>query len=104
MVIWNCTTRIATYWKTHSIKQIDYDTVVLILQDEGLSIVRKNDTLDLDRIMQDLSEDQRILVVRHYLDGIPYAEIAQSIGRTESGVRKIVSRALRTLKSNVISK
>src|SRR3989338_4870812 len=91
---------IATYWKDHSIKQVDYDAVESILQDEGLSSLRQNNELDLDRLLQGLSEEQRVLVTRHYLDGIPHAEIARSVGRTESGVRKIVSRAIRTLKSN----
>lgn len=95
---------VATYWKTHSIKQVDYDAVESMLQDEGRSTSRKNDELDLDCVLQSLTEEQRRLVIRHHLDGIPHAEIARSVGRTESGVRKIVSRAIRTLKSNVISK
>ncbi len=95
---------VATYWKTHSIKQVDYDTVESMLQDEGRSTLRQNVELDLDRVLQSLTEEQRALVIRHHLDGIPHAEIARSVGRTESGVRKIISRAVRTLKSSVISK
>lgn len=95
---------IATYWKDHSIKQIDYDAVESMLQDEGRNTLRQNDELDLDRVLRSLTEEQRVLVIRHHLDGTPHAEIARSVGRTESGVRKIVSRAIRTLKSSVISK
>lgn len=95
---------IATYWKTHTVKQIDFDVVETILQDEGRSVARKNDELDLDRLIQNLSEDQRALVVRHYIDGISHAEIARNVGRTESGVRQIVSRAIRALKNNISSK
>lgn len=95
---------IATYWKSHSIQQVDYDAVEFMLHDEGLRTVRQNDELDLDRLLQGVSEEQRALVIRHYIDGISHAEIARSVGRTESGVRKIVSRAMRVLKSSVISK
>lgn len=95
---------IAEYWKDHSIKQVDHDAVESMLQDEGRSTLRQNDELDLDRVLRSLTEEQRVLVIRHHLDGIPHAEIARSVGRTESGVRKIVSRAIRALKSSVISK
>lgn len=95
---------IVTYWKGHFIGQVDYEAVASMLQDEGRSTLRQNDNLDLDRLLQGLSEEQRVLVVRHYLDGIPHAEIARSVSRTELGVRKIVSRAIRALKSSVISK
>lgn len=91
---------IATYWTTHSVKELDYHAVESILQDEGRSVTRKNDELDLNRLMQNLSEEQRVLVVRHYIDGVSHAEIARSVGRTESNVRQIVSRALRALKGN----
>lgn len=95
---------VATYWKAHSIKQVDYDAVESMLQDEGRSTLQQNNEFDLDCILRSLTEEQRMLVIRHHLDGIPHAEIAHSVGRTESGVRKIVSRAIRTLKSSVISK
>ncbi len=91
---------IATYWKTHSVKQVDYDAIASILQDKSRNATRQNDELDLNRLMQSLPEEQRTLVVRHYIDGIPHAEIARNVGRTESSVRQIVSRAMRTLKAD----
>jgi RNA polymerase sigma-70 factor (ECF subfamily) len=93
----------ATYWKNHSITQIDYDTVAHVLHDEGKRVARENDEIDLDRFIQGLSEEQRTLIIRHYLDGISHAEIARGIGRTESAVRKTVSRAMRALKDIVLS-
>jgi len=95
---------VATYWKNRTIKQTDYEAVESILQDEGTSIACLNNELDLQRLLIGLSEEQRTLVLRHYLDGIPYAEIAQHVGRTESTVRQIVSRAIRTLKHRVTLK
>lgn len=95
---------VATHWKNRSIKQTDYEAVKAILQDEGKHITHLNNELDLQRLLIGLSEEQRALVLRHYLDGIPYGEIAQHVGRTESAVRQIVSRAIRTLKHRVLSK
>lgn len=95
---------IATYWKHHAVRHVDYAAVAAVLQDEGRGVAEQNHALDLDRLLQNLSEEQRALVLRHYLDGVSHAEIARSVGRTESGVRQIVSRAIRTLKSNVIGK
>lgn len=95
---------IATYWKRHSIKQVDYDAVESLLQDEGRGTLQQNNELDLERVLRGLTEEQRVLVARHYLDGTPHAEIARSVGRTELGVRKIISRAIRALKNSVISK
>ncbi len=88
----------ATYWKSRSVKQVDYDAVESILHDDGRGVARRNDEIDLARIMHGLSEEQRVLTVRHYLDGISHAEIARSVGRSESAVRKIVSRAIRAVK------
>lgn len=95
---------IATYWKKHTVKQVDFEIVEPFLQDKGKHVACLNDELDLESLVLGLSDEQRAMVLRHYLDGITHAEIARSVGRTESGVRKIVSRAIRTMKNSVIPK
>ncbi|MCA8969257.1 MAG: sigma-70 family RNA polymerase sigma factor [Planctomycetes bacterium] len=55
---------------------------------------------DIERVLQalhSLREDQRELLALAYLDGLPRAEIAQRIGKSESATRKMLSRTLARL-------
>ncbi len=52
----------------------------------------------LERVLGDLSDDHREVVVLSLIDGLPHTEIAERLGRSLVAVRKLLSRALDRLK------
>ena len=56
------------------------------------------DSVDLQRILKDLSHEERALVTLHYVDGYSYEEIATMMSATEAAVRQRASRILRRLR------
>lgn len=59
---------------------------------------------DLDRIkviLADLNDDYQSIIVWHYLDDLPIAEIAKIMDKTEDTARVTLHRALKALKSRI---
>jgi RNA polymerase sigma-70 factor, ECF subfamily len=48
-----------------------------------------------------LREEYRLAITFRYLEGLPIAEVAQRMGKTESAVHKICSRALQALRTSM---
>ncbi len=51
-------------------------------------------------ILEDLPSDQRAAVEKRILEDLSYEEIARQLQKTESNVRKLVSRALKKLRGS----
>ena len=48
--------------------------------------------LDIERALQRVPEDQRAVMVLHYVEGLKYREIAEVLSISEEAVRKRVAR------------
>jgi RNA polymerase sigma-70 factor (ECF subfamily) len=57
----------------------------------------------LFQLVERLPEDQRLVVLRRFVDQKSLREIAQELGRTEGAVKQLQFRALQTLRSKVRS-
>lgn len=67
-----------------------------VLTPSGHAIAAEDAAL-LARALQRLPDDQREVVTLARLVGLPHAEIAQVLGRSEGACRMLLSRGLRTL-------
>jgi RNA polymerase sigma-70 factor (ECF subfamily) len=56
---------------------------------------------DVIELLERLPEDQRAAVRQRVIDDRPYAEVAASLGISEAGARKRVSRALAALRIEI---
>ena len=54
--------------------------------------------------IEDLPEDYRTVILLHHVQGRPYAEVAQIMGRTSESIRKLWVRALAQLKRTLDSR
>jgi RNA polymerase sigma-70 factor (ECF subfamily) len=54
--------------------------------------------------IEDLPEDYRSVILLHHVQGRPYAEVAQVMGRTTESIRKLWIRALAQLKRTLDSR
>ena len=54
--------------------------------------------LDLDRMLESLSDEDRVLVVMKYAEGHSYEELSEIFGLTESACKMRVSRAVGRLR------
>ena len=63
------------------------------IQNSDLEIIKKT--------LQELKEDYQNVILWHYVEGFSIKEIAQMMGKTEGGVRVLLSRALKTLKTKL---
>jgi RNA polymerase sigma-70 factor (ECF subfamily) len=52
------------------------------------------------RMVESLKEDQRMVVVMHFFDGLSYADIAKVLGKSIGAVRVIQFRAIRALRES----
>jgi len=67
-----------------------------LVADERISQVR--------RALQDLDLDERTVLLLHYVDGLSYREMAQTLGRPDGTLKWITSRALERLRSRLAGK
>lgn len=56
--------------------------------------------IDLGRALGQLKPGERAVVVARYGDGLPVAEVAELLGRSQAWVRTTASRALRKLRTS----
>ena len=57
----------------------------------------------LFQLVERLPEDQRLVIVRRFVDQKSVREIAQELGRTEGAVKQLQFRALQTLRQSIRS-
>ena len=55
----------------------------------------------LYQLVEQLSPDQRLVILRRFVDQKPVREIAEELGRSEGAVKQLQFRALETLRSKV---
>lgn len=84
-----------------------------VRKDKGLSEFHESNEIATDEPIADsertvnwsgLGSDQKTALKMRYIDEASYAEIARKLNRSEQGVRQLVSRALKQLKSLAIGK
>jgi RNA polymerase sigma-70 factor, ECF subfamily len=61
-------------------------------------IERKMNSVILKQALQDLSGDQREVIVLRFIAGMPIAQVAQAMNRSEDAVKGLQRRALNTLR------
>jgi RNA polymerase sigma factor for flagellar operon FliA len=67
----------------------------------GAEILEEESRRELMSALDDLPERERMIVTLHYFQGVQLAEIARSLGVTESRVSQLHTRALRMLKGSL---
>jgi RNA polymerase sigma-70 factor (ECF subfamily) len=73
--------------------------------DDPLSgIVAEECVSQVARAMQDLDLDERTVLLLHYVDGLSYREMAQTLGRPDGTLKWITSRAMERLRSRLAGK
>jgi len=70
----------------------------------GTDIVEAEDRRELMGCMNGLPERERMIVTLHYFQGVQLAEIARSLGVTESRVSQLHTRALRLMRETMAAK
>lgn len=70
----------------------------------GADIVEAEDRRELMGCMNELPERERMIVTLHYFQGVQLAEIARSLGVTESRVSQLHTRALRLMRETMATK
>lgn len=58
--------------------------------------------IDIDELLSSLPAETANLVRQYYLEGMSYAELEQSTGLSQTGLRQRLSRALRGLRQKVM--
>lgn len=90
---------IMRYWKKQSRKDVQSEAVASLLSDQGMFVACMEQSLESEGYLARLNDTERALVVRHYIDGIPYAELARDTGKTSSALRKYMSRIVQSLRA-----
>ncbi|MFO7907524.1 MAG: sigma-70 family RNA polymerase sigma factor [Pirellulaceae bacterium] len=73
-----------------------------VLSPSSQAIVREREACML-RALESLSSDYRQVILLHHRDGMPFAEIARRMGRSEAAVRKLWARAVQQLRRRLES-
>jgi len=75
-----------------------------IADDPLAGIVAQESVSQVARALQDLDLDERTVLLLHYVDGLSYREMAQTLGRPDGTLKWITSRALERLRSRLAGK
>jgi len=75
-----------------------------VADDPLAGIVTEECTSQVARALRDLDLDERTVLLLHYVDGLSYREMAQTLGRPDGTVKWITSRALERLRSRLAGK
>ncbi len=91
--------QVRMYWRNHrpcsSLNEIEH-----LFADDATPIDHiVNDQMTLERIFVELDSEQKALLALHYIDGIPYNDIALMFDATPTQLRKKVSRALHAIRN-----
>ena len=80
----------------------DDDLLIEIPDFDGLNPEEETSVKQLSEFVRDtlgtLDELPRQIVIMHYIDGLPYRDIAKTVGQSEGSVRQISSRAIKALR------
>lgn len=69
--------------------------------DPGRALLDEEEMSRLIDAVSELPGEQRQAMIMRFVDGLPHAEIAHALGRTEGSARVLVHRTLETLRRNV---
>lgn len=61
-------------------------------------VIRREQSVQIAEALCRLPEDMQLVILARHVDEIPYAELAEPLGRTEAAVRVLYTRALRRLR------
>jgi RNA polymerase sigma-70 factor (ECF subfamily) len=61
-------------------------------------VSKREQALQLAGALEDLPEDYREVILLRQVEGLPFAEVARRIGRSEDSVQKLWVRALDRLR------
>jgi len=81
------------YRRVSVLPDLDLDTA-----GRGTNDQEPSQRLDLDRMLESLSDEDRVLVVMKYAEGHSYEELSEIFGLTESACKMRVSRAVGRLR------
>jgi RNA polymerase sigma-70 factor (ECF subfamily) len=63
--------------------------------------IRHEQAVRMAQVMARLPEDMQQVLLGRHMDGLPYADLAQRLGRSEVAVRVLYTRALRRLREEM---
>lgn len=58
----------------------------------------------LRKLIQEISEDQKEVILLYFVEGLSYPEIAEITGRSEEAIRALKHRALKSLRAKIDEK
>ena len=85
--------------KRHHIDDVTIDDLTIC--DEGYDEQKEQRLQALEAAVAQLPEGDRLIIQRHYYDGISLAEIAEQIGQTENNVKVRLFRIRERLKKKI---
>jgi RNA polymerase sigma-70 factor (ECF subfamily) len=71
------------------------------LEQVEIALEKEFDENRLLEALKRIKDEYREVLVMRYLDGLPFAEIAQALGKTEGNVRVLLHRAVQMLKKKI---
>lgn len=72
-----------------------------VADDPLTGIVAEEHLLEVGRALQDLDVEERTVLLLHYVDGLSYREMAETLGRPDGTLKWITSRALERLRQQL---
>lgn len=68
------------------------------------AILAEEDLAEVSRAMHTLDLDERTILLLHYVEGLSYREMAETLGRPDGSLKWITSRALEKLRRRLAGK
>jgi len=75
-----------------------------VADDPLAGIVAEESVSQVARALHDLDLEERTLLLLHYVDGLSYREMAQTLGRPDGTLKWITSRAMERLRGRLAGK
>jgi RNA polymerase sigma-70 factor, ECF subfamily len=90
------------HWRTHksalSIDTGGFDNKIPAQDNQQSHMEQKEQNSVLLQNVQKLNDDQKIVIIRKFLEGFSNKEIAEELDKTEEAIRQIQCRALKQLR------
>ncbi len=91
--------QVRMYWRSHK-THCSLEDVENLLSNVSPSIdYIVNDQITIERIFAELDGEQRALLAMHYIDGIPYNDLAKMLNSKPEQLRQKASRTMRTIRN-----
>lgn len=91
--------QVRMYWRSHK-PDCSLDDVENLLENIGPSIdYVVDDQIAIEKIFAEITAEQKALLAMHYIDGIPYNELAEILSSKPEQLRQQVSRTIRTIRN-----